>query len=530
MHPSTESESTRRVPAGDTAWPVRPVIALAVAVCVLHMVLNVVTPYGYHRDELLYMAMGQHLKVWRMDFPPLIAMISVAERALLGSSLVAIRAMPALAVAALIVTTGAIARTLGGGRTAQLLAAAAVALSPLFLRTADLFQPVVLDQLWWSLAILVLARLCSAAPDARGLADDWSTWIVLGVVAGVGLLTKFSIVFLGVAMAIGLLLCRERRALLTGGPWIAALVALVVGSPSIVGQLRLGIPVAAQMHALEQSQLSHVSRLSFVTEQLLWGPAVLLAALGLVYLMLAAKARRFRLIGWTCAAAWMLLWLLHGKSYYIGSIYPALFAAGGVAAECWRPGERRRQVITTWLALTVVYALATFPLTLPVLAPERTAEFAQAIGITAATRTNHGIQLQLPQDYADLLGWPEQVAAVARVYDSLPPAQRARAVIFAENYGEAAAVDFFGPRLGLPHAVSAAGSYWFFGPGEEPGGTILTIGVSRADLDARCGKVASAGRVRSEWSPPEDADVSLFICEAPRQTLQQLWPSLAGRN
>lgn len=163
-------------------------------------------------------------------------------------------------------------------------------------------------------------------------------------------------------------------------------------------------------------------------------------------------------------------------------------------------------------------------------AGQTTAQVATRLGITAATRSNHGVQLTLPQDYADLLGWPEQARAVARVYASLPIDERRKTVIMAENYGDAGAVDFYGPRLGLPAAISSAGSYWFFGPGQLPGETVIALGVSRAELERRCGSVTPAGRVQNYWAAPEDSDVLLFLCRNPRQTLQQLWPLLAGRN
>lgn len=511
----------------------RPLIGLAVVTCLLHVVVNAFTPYGFHRDEFLYMAMGQHLRLWNMDFPPFIAIVSKAVRATIGDSLTGIRLAPAFAGGALVFITGVIAREIGGGRKAQLLSALAVALSPLFIRSADLFQPVVFDQLWWSASLLILARLCtdgSASSDALGTTR--SNWLALGVAFGIGLLTKFSILFLAMAFTVALTLSRQRPTWLTRWPWIAALIALLLGSPSVVGQWVLGYPVAAQMDALQRTQLAHVSSLTYVTEQLVWGPGVLLAVAGFWYLLFAANEARYRLVGLTCGVSWLLLWLLHGKSYYIGPIYPTLFAAGGVAAEAWSRRARlpARVVTATWVVLTCAYALVTFPLTLPILPPQTTARFAAWIGITAATRSNHGVQLKLPQDYADLVGWPEQSQAVAEVYASLPEDQRRQTVVVAENYGEAGAIDFYGARLGLPRAVSAAGSYWFFGPGKLPGETVIALGVSEADLQRFCRSVTSAGRVQNEWAAPEDSDVPLFLCRNPRQTLQQLWPSLAGRN
>jgi hypothetical protein len=129
-----------------------------------------------------------------------------------------------------------------------------------------------------------------------------------------------------------------------------------------------------------------------------------------------------------------------------------------------------------------------------------------------------------------MLGWPELVTAVAHVYDSLPPEKRAQVVLIGENYGEAGAMEFYGPKLGLPRVVSAAGSYWFFGPGEKPGTVVISLGVTSGDLENFYGTVTPAGRVLNEWGVPEEQDVSIYVGENPKATIQQIWPSLVGRN
>jgi hypothetical protein len=511
----------------------RSLAALSACIFALHVLVNRFSPYGFQRDEFLYMAMGRHLRLWQMDFPPFIAMLSEAERFLFGDSMIAIRLAPALAAGVLVFMAGLIARELGGRTFAQLFAAIAVATSPLFLRTGDLFQPVIFDQLWWTLALYALAKLGTGAPadDALSTAPRW--WIVLGIACGLGLLTKFSLLFFGTALVAAILISPQRRVILTPWPWLAAVIAFVIGSPSIVGQVLLGYPVVAQMKALQHSQLEHVSAWSFVAGQVYLGAAALLALAGALYLVMANRMRPFRAVGWTCICAFVLLLVLHGKSYYIGPIYPSLFAAGAVAFERWT--ERRSSRATPFLrALAILvlaaYAAAGSPLELPIFSKETTAAFASRSRMTGATRTNQGVALKLPQDYADMLGWPELAAAVAHAYDSLPPEKRAQVVLIADNYGEAGALEYYGPRLGLPHVVSAAGSYWFFGPGEKPGIVAVTLGVTKDDLEQLFETITPAGRVINTWGVPEESDVPIYVAENPRVTLQALWPSLAGRN
>ncbi|MFN2400516.1 MAG: ArnT family glycosyltransferase [Gemmatimonadaceae bacterium] len=497
----------------------RVVAAIAAAKLVTHFATNVVTPYGIHRDEFLYIAMGSHLQFWRMDFPPLIAMLANVERAILGDSVFAIRFFPALAGAMLVVLAALIARELGGGRFAQVLAAVSVFANPLFLRAAALFQPVVFDQLWWTLALLALATLCRTR-DPR-----W--WLGVGAACGFGLFTKFSILLLGAAIVVATLLTSLRRDLTTRWPWLGFLAAMVIGSPSVVGQVRLGFPVLTYTSELRESQLSHVSIGGFIGEQILWNPvAAILALAGLLALLRADRLVRFRALGWTCLVTFLLVLGMRGKPYYIGPIYPTLFAAGSVVLAGLN--VRRIAPMLRWATpiAIVVYALVGLPIGLPILPPAKMARYATALGVTPALRTNRGTIGQLPQDYADMLGWPEQVAAIARVYHGLPAAERQRAVIFAANYGEAGAIDFYGPRHGLPGAVSDAGTYWFFGPGENPGEVLITINVDESDLREIFASVTAVSDITHPWAVEEERDVTIRVSRKPRMTLQQIWPGL----
>jgi 4-amino-4-deoxy-L-arabinose transferase-like glycosyltransferase len=488
----------------------------------LHLTVNLRTPYGFHRDELLYLGMGRHLQIWGMDFPPAIAIVAEASRTLLGDSLAAIRFFPAVFGSAVVVLAALIARELGGGRIAQGLAAFCVLTSPLFLRSANLLQPVVMDQLIWAAALYALVRLC------RGYGPGG--WLLLGLVLGLGLLTKFSVTFIGIAIVAGILLSPLRTALLTPWPWIGLASALAVGAPSLVGQIRLGFPVFSQMADLRASQLDRITPADFLLGQLLWGPAVLIAIAGLYGLLAGRALRPFRALGWSCVAALAILVLLQGKPYYAGPLYPTLFAGGAVLVERAADGLRGELLQVGTVAVLFAFSLLTFPLGVPILPPPAMAEYAHALGVEAAVRTNTGETLPLPQDYADMLGWEEQVATVARVYHTLPDDQRRDAVVVAGNYGEAGALDFYGPRYGLPEVVSPAGSYWFFGPGDRPGKVVITIGVPEDDLRRFFDSVATAATVSHAWAVPEERSLTVHVGTRPRTTLQRLWPELAGRN
>jgi hypothetical protein len=499
-----------------------PLLAgFVIAKLTLHLATIGITPYSVHRDELLYLAMGRNLRFFAMDFPPFIAVAANTARFLFGDTLFAIRILPALAGTLLLVMCSLIVRELGGGRIAQGMALLAMLLSPLFLRSAALFQPVVFDQLWWTLALLALLRI-----GRRGAPRDW---YVLGAVGGLGLLTKFSIGFIAVGVAVAMVATRERRWLRTRWPYIAAGIALLIGCASLIGQLRLGFPVVGQMQDLQAVQLERVTPASFLVGQaMLLGPAVLLALAGLLFLLSPRSSAVFRAAGVAALVPFLLLIALQGKAYYAGPIYPLLLGAGAVLLE--RAPRFRPALAATVASLIVTFGLLTLPLGLPVLPPERMARYAAALGATSAVQTNTGVLLRLPQDYADMLGWEALVAGVAEVYHGLPPADRDRAVIGASNYGEAGAIDFFGPRHGLPRAVSAVGSYWFFGPGDLPGDVVISVGDEVEDLGPFFDEFTIVKRVENPWGVPEQRNTPIGIGRRPQMTLQEVWPSLAGRN
>jgi hypothetical protein len=500
-------------PAAVALWIIVAAVALKLA---LHLTTAVITPYEVHRDEFLYLAMGEHLRFWGMDFPPAIAILAQLMRHTVGVGVAALRMVPALFSTALVIFSALAARELGGGRYAQGLAALTVIASVAFMRSGALFQPVVFDQLAWTVALFALLLLARTG-DPR-----W--WILVGVAGGFGLLTKFSIGIIGVAILVALILLPERRWLVTRWPWIAAAIALVIGLPSIVGQIRTGWPAILYARELGEEQLAHVTVIGFLESQVtMLGPAIFIAVAGMWEMVRRAQ---FRLVALSCIGALVILLVARGKGYYLLPIYPVLLGAGAAWAERvsdYLAHARGQAVVRATIALLIAaYGAFVLPFGLPVLPPRDMARYA-TLGPGGLVTSNTGQALELPQDYADMLGWRERVQAVARVYDSLPPDVKARTVIATENYGEAGAIDYYGPGLGVPHAICTCGSYWFFGPGELPGEVALTYGVEESDLRKVYGNVQPAGVVNLPWSVPEERNAPLYLGTEPRMTLQQLW-------
>ena len=493
------------------------IVGLITLKLVIHLVAAGITPYEFHRDEFLYFAMGTHLRLFHMDFPPLIALLSELLRHTVGVSVFTYRVFPAVVGTALFALTLLCVQRLGGGRRALVLVGIAMLSGPLFLRTASFFMPVVLDQLWWTAALYALLRL-EQTDDAR-----W--WWALGLAGGMGLLTKFSIFFIGFGVLAALLLTRRRRALLGPGPWIALGVALVVGSPSLIGQVTLDWPVLDQMEGLRRGQLARMTWAEYLGNQVLMtGPAVLLALAGAVALIWRGPLARYRSVGIACVATFLLLGVLHGKPYYAGPVYPMLFAAGAVWIEHLARPRLRAGVTWSLGVAAAAFGIAIAPFGLPVLPPEPMARYAAGAGITAATQTNWGSQLPLPQDYADMLGWREKVDAVAMVVASLSPEERASTLLYGDNYGQAGALDLYGRRLDLPPVVSLAGSFYNFGPPEQEPRVIVFLGLEPDDVeDLQCRSLEMPARVTNRWGVDEEQDVPVVVCKEPRGSLLDAW-------
>lgn len=489
----------------------------------MHLWAVLVTPYEFHRDELLYFAMAKHLSLWRMDFPPFIALAAWFERAAFGESLLAMRSLPALAGAALVAVAMDTARRLGGRVTALVLAGSCVLWTGLYMRPAALFQPVVFDQLWWSLGLWCLLR--------RALDDDRRWWLGVGVAFGLGLLTKFSIVFIGLPVLAAVVMTPMRRDLLTRWPWLAFLLTIAFGHPSLTGQWLLGFPVMAQMADLRESQLDHVTATSFLRFHAEQGPATLVAFVGAAWL-LAQSRPVLRAVALAPIGAFLLLMALKGKPYYAGPIYPVLWGAGAFAiAERFASRRPRLRQGVAWALvalLTVAGAVVVLPFGLPVLPPVAMATHAQRWGVTE--RTNQGVPMDIPQDYADMLGWKELADTVARVVHDLPPEQRAELVIVGANYGRTGALDWYGPARGLPDPVSPIGSYWFWGPGKRPGNTVVLLGGDSSDHARMFGELRRGARTVDPRRVPEERDVTVWVARRPVRTLQQVWPELEGEN
>ncbi|MBC7843285.1 MAG: glycosyltransferase family 39 protein [Gemmatimonadaceae bacterium] len=494
---------------------------LIVALVTLRFALPLLTrqsSWGIHRDEFLYFAMADHFDLFRMQFPPMIAAIAGTGRAIFGDSVLAARVPAALGGAALTAVVLCAVRRLGGGTLGCLLAWLAMLAAPLFVRTSLLMQPVIVDQL---LATVAIAALTLAAHERE---PRW--WIAVGVGLGLGALNKFSIAFVGASVAVAVLCDPSLRGQLrTRWPWYAVLIGATLSLPSVTGQIVHGWPFLQQMQSLRDGQLDRVTMSEFLSGQLTMLAGALVCVLAAVASAMRGGAReRVPVIAAACLVLLMLAF--HGKAYYAGPAYPMLVATGALALE--RLAERRRVVRYALPTALLATTIMLWPIGIPVFSPAGMMRYTSALGIAEATKTNRGETLQLPQDYADMLGWRELADSVGAVIARLPASERADLTLVGGNYGEAGALAFYRTRAGLPYPVSTAGDFWAWGSGTGSGRTVIVVGDR--DAGATLGKLFARVDVAMELTNPllvpEEQRVVIYRAADPRAPIAAIWPSL----
>jgi len=491
------------MPAGrptPDALALKLLVALAAASFGAHLL--VAGDYGYFRDELYYIADGRHLQLGYVDQPALMGWLAALLRVTDGDGLVAIHTIPALACALIIVVTGRMARELGGGRVAQLVAGVAALFCLDFMATGSIFSMDALDQLWWALASLILIRLLRR--------DSPRLWLLVGLVGAVALLTKLTVLFFALALALALLVTPERRSLRTPWPWLAGGIAFSGLVPYLIWNAVNGWPTWEFWHHYGGIG---TSPLAFFTAQIgqMNPVAVPLAAAGLVFYFRRTGAR-YRLLGWAFVFVYVLLTLVRTKPYFLAPAYPILFAAGAVVFERWAPRPRLAWIRPAYVALLALAGLLLAPAVMPILPPETAVH---AYG-------------SLEQVLADRLGWESLTTTVEQVYAGLPPAQRAQACVLASNYGEAGALSQLAAPGRLPPIISGHNNYYLWGPGTCTGEVLIGVGYPPADFKSTYADVALAATQRCQYCVSFERELPIVVASNPTIPidLARLWPSV----
>jgi hypothetical protein len=528
------SHDQRQYLAGVTAiiW------LIALAKLLFHIYFN--NRYGYFRDEFDYMSCGDHLAWGYVDQPPLIPFLIHISRAVLGDSLRAVRFIPALASSLLIVQTAVLAREFGGRRFALLLSAVTIVIAPQYLSDGSLLGTNSLEpNLWMGCAYFAILAINRAGTERAP-----RYWLWFGVVAGLGMQEKYSIAVFGFGIVIGLLLTAQRRVFLNPWIWFGGLAAFLIFLPNLLWNIHYHWPFIELMHNIRAEGRDVVLPLPqyFFQQTVLIDPITAPIWLaGLFGLLFSARLKPYRFLGWCYLVCFTTFFVLHGKNYYLAPVYPMLLAAGAVVIESaivkkedgkqedGAPENARLRF--RWLKPVIIVILLAsgahlVPVTVPVLSPENFLKYTKTLPFKLPVMEHAHARAALPQWYADQFGWEEIVAETAEAWNRIPTADRANCGIFAQDYGQAGAIDFLGRRYGLPPALSGHQTWFLWGPRGYTGNCMIVLDDSRERLEQLWDRVEYIG-TSADNPYALEKQIDVFICRGAKfGSFNKLWPEL----
>jgi hypothetical protein len=491
--------STPTTPKTETAL----LLAIAASITLLHLLTN--GRYGFHRDELQFLSDARHMDWGFVAYPPLTPFVEHISLGIFGLSLVGLRLFSVIAQATAIVVTGLMARELGGARLSQGTAALAVALSPLPLFEGTEFQYTTFDYLWWVLIAYFTIRLLST--------DNPSWWLAIGAAVGLGLLTKYSIVFFIAGILGGVVLTRARRFLLSGWFWAGIALALLICLPNFLWQVRHDFISYHFLQHIHTRDVGEGRAEGFLRGQFLICVNLFAAPLWLAGLVAFLRSPRYRMLAWMYLIPLALFWVAKGRDYYLAAAYPMLLAMGAVAGERWLaslPELGRRTIEALFFTGLAVCGAYIFARVLPLASSGPLRDFA----------------LKNNTDLREEIGWDELVKTVVAIRDSLPQDQQSNLGITVGNYGEQGAIEILGPAYHLPPPISTTNSAWLRGYPTPPPTTIIVIGLGREEADSIFTGCRLAGHnLNSEGIRNEESQYhpNIFVCGPPRLPWPELW-------
>ncbi|HTB13721.1 MAG TPA: glycosyltransferase family 39 protein [Bryobacteraceae bacterium] len=510
--PSAEETGVHR-----KSWFTAIGVVLCIAACKLLVHFYSTWHDGYFRDELYYLACSRHLAWGYVDQPPLIALIAWFVRSTMGDSLFAIRLLPALAGTFEVVLAGLIARELGGGKGAQGLAALSTLVAGGILALDSFLSMNAFEPLFWLGCAWLVIRVVKTG--------DQRLWIWFGILAGLGLENKHSMLIFGAAIFVGLILTPQRKVFLSPWIWIGGAIALLIFLPNLLWNIQHHFPfIELQRNIRNNGRDVPLSPLAFFGQEILtMHPLTLPIWLAGLWFFFSAKGKPFRVLGWAWIFIAAVIVTLSPRIYYLYPAFPILFAAGAVFWEAHTHWKRY-----VWPIAIAASAIIVAPFAIPLLPPETYIRYAKALHFNQPAIETHRLG-PLPQFFADRFGWEEMTATVARVYNALPAEIRPRTAIFGQNYGEASAIDMFGAKYGLPPAISGHQNYFLWGPRGYTGESVIVMHGDPEVLASKFAEVQKVATVYHPYSMPfEHFDV--FYCQGLKRPLSEIWPTVKQWN
>jgi hypothetical protein len=499
-------------------------VALVVAKVVVNLGLD--QHYGYFRDELYYMNLGERVWEGPTAMPLLAPLLMALTLQVLGDSLTALHVLPVVAGSLVVVLTLLMARSMGGGLLAQAMAGISVLLAPVLVGTNSTFSYDSFDQLFWVACLNWLVRLLKS--------DDGRWWKAFGVTAGLGLLTKETMLCLGFGVAVAFLLLPERRHYGTRWMWLGAGISVLFLIPFLVMQAQLGWPSLGYYGTYGSSKTYAATPLEFLKFQVMvMNPvAAPLWAAGLAWALFARAGRVFRALGLVYVILFVLFVVLRAKFYFLAALYPFLLAGGAVWAEGLVARRGVRTILCVYTGLIMVSGMGLASYAMPLLPLDVFIRLASRTSGDLGVRQERHRTNVLPQHFADRFGWEELAGKVVAVYRRLSPGDQAKACIFASNYGEAGAIRFFGKRLApdLPPVLSGHGQNFYWGFGACTGEVMILVGLSQEDLARLFESHEMVDRTQCEHAMPHENNLPIFVARGLKVPLREIWPTVGRFN
>lgn len=465
----------------------------------IHLLTN--SQYGFHRDELYFIDCSKHLAFGYIDMPPLTPLFAKLTITVLGETLQGLRFFPALLSSVIVFLTGLMAKEMEGKLFAQILASLTIIVAPIYLVAGTQFQTTPVDQFFWVLTCYLFIRFINT--------NNQKLWLLIGLVVGLGLLAKYSVAFLAFAIFIGIFTSSQRKIFKEKWIWLGTFIGLIIFLPNIIWQVRNGFPVLEHIQALQEQETT--PNLQFLIEQfIIINPLNLpIWIAGLLFLIFSDQGRKYRLLVWIYFIPLVIFLLMRGKSYYLGSAYPVLLAAGSVILEIILLRKQMNWLKYAIIGLLLVISVITSPLWLPVLSIEKM----KKLGIA-----------DLRYDYREMIGWPELVSSVSQVYKNLPNKEQKNAIIITGNYGEAGSINHYGSKLGLPAAASGIGSYFYWGPGNPDATSVIFVGYPEDYLKRYFSEVTVKEVFTNKYGiNNEEQGILIILCRRPKKPISEMW-------
>ena len=476
--------------------------------------------YGIFRDEYYYIECSKHLAWGYVDQPPLSIFILFISRTLFGDSLLAIRIFAYIASCVTVFMSGLIAREMGGGKFAQGLTAFAVIFCGVILGTGSYFSMNAFDILLSAILFYYIIKLLKTG--------NKKLWLVIGLIFGIGLMNKLTFLFLGFGFAVGLILTKNRKYLLTKELWIGAAIAFLIVLPNIIWQMVNHFPTVEFMRNASEYKNARFSPISFLLGSFLeLNPSsVILLIAALYFLFFNNEGKKFVLAAIIYLSVLLVFMVFNGKPYYMGVLYPVILASGAVGIDYliqrYLKNWARYVLVIVFLLPGYLFAL---PFAVPVFNVDTFIKYSEATGIKPASGERSTLG-KLPQFFADRFGWKDMVKKVAVAYNKLSDEEKKKVIIFGNNYGEAGAVNYYRKEFGLPEAISNHNSFWIWGvPKDYDGSVMIVIGSNLEDNSKHFEDVQLAASHRSKYGVPYE-NVDIFICRKLKGDLKDVWPKL----